>query len=64
MWVKVDYSEEAKKHPRPNMAGEWAVYTKRHWWNKWVERETFADAWNAEHQAEKLVKYPKYYFNW
>ena len=64
MWVKVDYSTEAKKNPQPNMAGEWAVYTKRHWWNKWVERETFADVRNAEHEAKELVKYPKYYFKW
>ena len=33
MWVKVDYSTEAKKNPKPNMPGEWAIYTKRHWWN-------------------------------
>jgi len=29
MWVKVDYSIEAKKNPRPNMGGEWAIYTKK-----------------------------------
>ena len=42
MYVKVDYSVEAKKNPRPNMAGEYAVYTKKHWWNKWVERQNHA----------------------
>lgn len=25
------------------MGGQWAIYVKRHWWNKWVERDTFAD---------------------
>ena len=44
MWVKVDYSIKAKRNPRPNMAGMWAIYTKRHWWNKWIERQTYADA--------------------
>ena len=27
MWVKVDYSIEAKKNPHPNMGGMWAIYT-------------------------------------
>ena len=62
MWVKVDYSTEAKKNPRLNMPGIWAIYTKRHWWNKWVERETFADVDWCTREAEKIVKYPKYYF--
>jgi len=62
MWVKVDYSREAKKNPRPNMAGECAIYTKRHWWNKWVERETYADVNLCTKRAEGLVEYPKYYF--
>ena len=61
MWVKVDYSTEAKKNPRPNMAGMWAIYTKAHWWNKWVERQTYADLNLATKDAEKLVEYPKFY---
>ena len=64
MWVKVDYSTEAKKSPRPNMGGEWAVYTKRHWWNKWVERATYADVKWCTRDAEILAEYPKYYFKW
>jgi len=64
MWVKVDYSEEAKKNPKPNMAGEWAIYTKRHWWNHWVERQTYASLDLCEKEAEKIVKFPKYYFKW
>lgn len=63
MWVKVDYSTEAKRHPHPNMGGQWSVYTKRHWWNKWIERDTYADVTRATIYAEKLVEYPKYYFN-
>ncbi len=64
MWVKVDYSTEAKKNPRPNMGGEWAIYTKRHWWNRWIERKTYADVNWCEKDARELVKYPKYFFKW
>lgn len=63
MWVKVDYSTEAKKKPRVNMGGEWAIYTKRHFWNKWVERNTYADVRLATIDAEKLVRYPIVFFN-
>lgn len=63
MWVKVDYSTEAKKKPRPNMAGEWAIYTKRHFWNKWVERQTYADIKLCVRDAEELVAFPKVFHN-
>lgn len=63
MWVKVDYSTEAKKKPRVNMGGEWAIYTKRHFWNKWVERNTYADANLATIEAKKLIRYPIVFFN-
>jgi hypothetical protein len=46
------------------MAGEWAIYTKRHWWNHWVERQTYASLDLCEKEAEKIVKFPKYYFKW
>ena len=62
MWVKVDYSTEAKKNPRPNMGGQWAIYTKQHWWNKCVERSTYADADMCDRDARRLIEYPKYYF--
>lgn len=63
MWVKVDYSTEAKKSPRVNMGGEWAIYTKRHFWNKWVERNTYADVNLATIDAKKLIRYPIVFFN-
>lgn len=62
MYVKVDYSIEAKKNPRPNMGGMWAIYTKRHWWSKWIERQTYADVDLCTRDAKKLVEYPKYYY--
>ena len=65
MYVKVDYSIEAKKNPHPNMAGEYAVYSKKHWWSKWVERQTYADLELAKRCAEKLVELPVYFHsNW
>ena len=64
MWVKVDYSTEAKKKPRPNMGGMWAIYTKRHWWNRWIERQTYADVNLCEKDARKILKYPKCFFKW
>ena len=63
MWVKVDYSTEAKKNPRLNMSGEWAIYTKRHFWNKWVERNTYADVQLATREAKRMVNYPIVFFN-
>ena len=64
MWVKVDYSREDKKNPRPDIGGQWAIYTKKHWWNRWVERGTYADFELCERHAKKLVEYPKYYSKW
>ena len=63
MWVKVDFSTEAKKNPRCDMPGQWAIYTKRHWWNKWVERETYADIDWCMATARKLAAYPKIFVN-
>lgn len=64
MWVKVDFSIEAKKNPRCKMSGQWAIYTKKHWWNKWVERDTFSDVELCTREAKKLVAYPKIFVNW
>ena len=63
MYVKVDYSTEAKKNPRTNMAGQYAIYTKRHWWSKSIERGTYADLNLCIRDAQKLIELPKYYNN-
>ena len=34
MLVKVDYSPE-NEDKNPNVPGAYAIYTKRHFWNKW-----------------------------
>ena len=38
MHIKVDFSEDCKAHncdvSRP---GCFAIYTRKHWWNKWVQ---------------------------
>ena len=64
MWVKVDYSTKFKTNPKPNMPGQWAIYTKRHWWNKWIEYSIYADVDWRERDAKKLSKYPKIFFKW
>lgn len=59
--IKIDYSIEAKTNYRPNMAGEYAIYTKKHFWNKWVQRNTYADYNVACLEAERMKKIPKYF---
>lgn len=59
--IKIDYSIEAKTNYRPNMAGEYAIYTKKHFWNKWKQRNTYADYKVACLEAERMKKIPKYF---
>lgn len=66
MYIKVDYSEQRKsKCGRPNMPGEFAIYTKKHWWNKWEQGQTYASLEGAERDAKRLreteVKLPIYF---
>jgi hypothetical protein len=59
--IKIDYSIEAKTNYRPNMSGEYAIYTKKHFWNKWKQRNTYADYNVACLEAERMKKIPKYF---
>ena len=59
--IKIDYSIEAKTNYRPNMAGKYAIYTKKHFWNKWEQRNTYADYNVAEREVERMKKVPKYF---
>lgn len=59
--IKIDYSIEAKTNYRPNMAGEYAIYTKKHFWNKWEQRNTYADYNVAMREVERMKKIPKYF---
>lgn len=59
--IKIDYSIEAKTNYRPNMSGEYAIYTKKHFWNKWKQRNTYADYKVACLEAERMKKIPKYF---
>lgn len=64
MYIKVDYSIE-RKSPQgyAYMPGEYAIYTKRHWWQRWKQESTFADLSYAIREAERMakVKLPKYF---
>lgn len=59
--IKIDYSVEAKTNYRPNMSGEYAIYTKKYFWNKWKQRNTYADYNVARLEAEQMKKIPKYF---
>lgn len=59
MWIKVDLSTEAKKNPRPDMPGMYAIYTKKHWWNKWTEKAIYADLHWCIRDAKRLKTLPK-----
>lgn len=55
MYIKVDYSVKRKgPEGRPDMPGEFALYTKKHWWNKWEEMQTYASLEWAMNDARRL----------
>ena len=58
MYIKVDYSEK-RKSPEgyAGMPGEYAIYTKNHWWEKWKEGATFADIKWAISEAKKMREF-------
>lgn len=63
--LKLIIQQKLKKNHRPYMAGEYAVYSKKHWWNKWVERRAYADLEVEKRYAEKLVELPVFFHsNW
>lgn len=59
--IKIDYSIEAKTNYRPNMSGKYAIYTKKYFWNKWKQINTYADYNVAMREAEQMKKIPKYF---
>ena len=62
MQIKVDYSEDCKEHgcdvyrPLP-----YAIYTRKHWWNKWVQGSTYADLDYCKREAQSMKELPIYY---
>lgn len=55
MYIKVDYSIKRKSpEGRPDMPGEFAIFTKKHWWNKWIEDQTYADLEWAKRDAQQM----------
>lgn len=61
--IKVDYSIEAKKNYREYMAGMYSIYTRRYFFSKWIQKQTFSDLYIANKEAERMkINYlPKYY---
>lgn len=64
LYIKVDYSEECKKGKR-GCPGEFVIYTKKHFWNKWIPYSSYASYDWAISDAKKLRlenrKLPKYF---
>ena len=62
MHIKVDYSEDCKAHggdvSRP---GCYAIYTRKHWWNRWVQHSTYGDLEWCKFDARKIAELPIYY---
>lgn len=55
MYIKVDYSLKRKgPNGHPDMPGEFAIYTKAHWWEKWIQGDTYASLDFAIRDAERL----------
>lgn len=55
MQIKVDYSIKRKSPDgRVGMPGEFAIYTREHWWNRWKEVQTFGDLNVAILMAEDM----------
>lgn len=54
--IKVDYSIKAKKEYREGMSGEYVIYVKTKIFDKWHQKQTYADYDLAIKEAEKLKK--------
>lgn len=62
MQIKVDYSIDCKQHgydtSRP---GCYAIYTRKHFWNSWIQGDTFADINWCKRTAFEMSKLPIMY---
>lgn len=62
MQVKVDYSVDCKQHNydtrRPDC---FAIYARKHFWNSWVEIDTYSDFEWCKRNAKKMAELPIYY---
>ena len=63
MHIKVDYSEDCKAHgcdtSRP---GTYAIYTRKHWWNKWIQGDQgYANLEFCKMDAKKMSELPIYF---
>lgn len=43
LYIKIDYSEECKKTGKRGVPGEYVIYTKKHFWQKWKTTQGYAD---------------------
>ena len=57
LYIKVDYSEECKRTGKRNIPGQFVIYTKNHFWEKWIPGQGYADYKIAVIDAIKKVQY-------
>ena len=56
LYIKVDYSEECKRTGKRNIPGQFVIYTKNHFWEKWIPGQGYADYKIAVIDAKNLRK--------
>ena len=63
MHIKVDYSEDCKAHGYDvSRGGTYAIYTRKHWWDKWVQYGGgYADLEWCKREAKGMAELPIYY---
>lgn len=64
MRIKVDYSPEVKRTGGYGVPGEFVIYTKKHFWNKWIpSKQSYADYKCACDDARRMREreIPKYF---
>ena len=66
MRIKVEYSPEVKRTGEHGVPGEFVIYTKKHFWNKWIPgKRGYADYNWACNDAQRMRmrerEIPKYF---
>lgn len=56
LYIKVNLSEECKKTGKRGVPGQYVIYTKKHFWQKWTAVQGYASYDWAIDDAKKLRK--------
>lgn len=62
MHVKVDFSESCKNGGYDiHQPGTYAIYIRKHWWNKWIQKECYDYLDLCKIDAKRLSEPPIHY---